>query len=73
MHHRFFNAVTPSLHHLLLQALVHTLSSSHLFLFAASLPVLQCDVTVRELMLRILRVLHSSLLTHISSTTESRS
>lgn len=31
---------------------------------ALSLPVLQCDVTIRELMYRILRVLHSSFPTH---------
>lgn len=37
-----------------------------------SLPVLQCDVTTRELMFRILGVLHSSFPTHTHSTNESR-
>lgn len=45
--------------------LVLTLSLSiHLFSLTPSLPVLQCDVTIGELMCRILRVLHSSFPTH---------
>lgn len=38
--------------------------STFYFCLPRSLPVLQCDVTIRDLMCRILRVLHSSFLTH---------
>lgn len=44
--------------------LSYTSSSGLLLSSSRSFPVLQCDVTIRELMYRILRVLHSSFPTH---------
>lgn len=55
--------LAPSLLVILLQALFLTWPSSLHFL-SPSLPVLQCDVTITELMCRILRVQHSSFPTH---------
>lgn len=58
------HVLRPLFYPLSSSSLVFSLSSVNPFLsLSRSLPVLQCDVTIRELIFRILRVLHSSFLT----------